>query len=90
MSDDRSENGQDWQPVRVVSFERMREIHPSGDVAYQKSAANKIIRVRPSGCVTPHGPCDAQHRYLIHPDDVKIVDWGYGEKYMCENQILAD
>jgi hypothetical protein len=88
---DCTETEQDWQPVRIVSFERMREIHPDGSSGMQKYAAGKIVRVRPNGKCSPHGHCGAARSYRVHPDDAAIiVDGGGLQLEVCEHQILAD
>src|SRR5712675_2073784 len=77
-----------WQPVRIVSFDELRKIHPMGDVEMQKRNAGRIVRVRPEQTVVNRGweMCSGQRTFLIHKDDAELL-MGYRTDesiYICE------
>lgn len=76
----------------MVSFERLREIHPDGDEELQRMGAGKIVRVRPTGRrFRHHGHCGRSAMLEIHPDDLELVGNPLTfNRYCCENQILLD
>jgi hypothetical protein len=85
----------EWQPAVIVSFEKLREMHPNGDEDIQRRSAGRIVRVRPdSGFMSNDGRCIDQKAYQLHPDDYEaLTGLSAEENYpalICEHQFMTD
>jgi hypothetical protein len=91
MSEDRTENGQDWQPVQIAPPEQ--SFLCAFDSVTQENCrrnAGKIIHVRVEG-----GTCSicGGRRLIVSPkdfDSLDILERSSRTPIVCESQVLAD